>query len=357
MAVAEALPIAPPRIAEPARVRTARLEYLDALKVGLTVLVIAHHAGQPYGPTGGAWPIFDPRQAGILSPFFAVNAAFFMGLFFLISAYFLPASFDRKGPAQFLKDRGLRLGIPLVIVGVTIGALDQHSFEPAHMWFVAHLLVYAGLYAAWRGLNLPHISLPTPSNRAILGYAIALSVVTTVVRLAGFPQDRWVTILGVVPVEVAHLPQYASLFAFGLIAARSGWLTSLPTRTGMLWLGVGLVLAALRYAWYLVTGGGPGGVLWSIWESFLCVGLCVGLPVLFRENAHLFGRRMRALAPNAYGAYVIHVLPIVVGLQFALANVDLDPFVKFLLVTLMGVPLSFALTAALRRMRAVRAVL
>jgi hypothetical protein len=356
MAVAEALPIAPPQVSQPARVRTSRLDFLDTLKVGLTILVIAHHAGQPYGPTGGAWPIFNPERAGILGPFFSVNAAFFMGLFFLISAYFVPASFDRKGASRFLKDRALRLGVPLVVVGVTIGALDQHTFEPAHMWFVAHLLVYTGLYAAWRGLRLPGISLAPPGHREILGYALALSGVTTIVRLAGFPMDRWVTIFGVLPIEVAHLPQYASLFVVGLIAARSGWMTRLPTRIGMLWLTVGLVLAALRYAWFLVTGGGPNSVLWSTWESFLCVGLCVGLPVLFREREHLFDR-LKPLSPAAYGAYVIHVVPVLVGLQFALVNVDLDPFIKFALVTLLGVPLSFALAAGLRRLPGVRAVL
>src|SRR5215510_8083832 len=106
------------------RVHHARLDYLDALKVALTVLVIAHHAGQPYGPTGGRWPVFDDQRAGILGPFFAVNAAFFMGLFFLISAYLLPASFDRKRAPAFLKERFMRLGIPFVVVGLTIGALS-----------------------------------------------------------------------------------------------------------------------------------------------------------------------------------------------------------------------------------------
>jgi hypothetical protein len=40
-----------------------RLEYLDALKVALIVLVIAHHAGQSFGPTGGAWPLYNDERA------------------------------------------------------------------------------------------------------------------------------------------------------------------------------------------------------------------------------------------------------------------------------------------------------
>jgi hypothetical protein len=337
--------------------RRPRLDYLDALKVLLTVLVIAHHAGQPYGPTGGRWPLFDNQRAAILGPFFSVNAAFFMGLFFLISAYFLPTSYDRKGPWTYLKDRFVRLGIPFVVVGLAIGAASHVTFDPAHMWFVANLLVYAVLYAAWRGLRLPGISLPVPGHRTILGYACVLAGVTVMVRAAGFPQDRWVTVLGVVPVEPAHLPQYASLFAIGLLAARGGWLTRLPTRTGMVWLAVGLALAAARYLWALVAPHGPDALLWAVWEAFLCVGLCVGLPMLFRERGRVTGRVLRAMAPNAYGAYVVHVLPVVVGLQLLLAQSTLDPLGKFALVTLVGVPVSFLFSAALRRVPGVRSVL
>src|ERR687886_1628229 len=101
-----------------------RLGYLDSLKLLLTTLVIAHHVGQAYGPTGGRWPIFEPERAAILGPFFAVNAAFFMGLFFFISAYFVPASFDRQGAAAFVRGRLLRLGLPLVAMGSVLCALQ-----------------------------------------------------------------------------------------------------------------------------------------------------------------------------------------------------------------------------------------
>jgi peptidoglycan/LPS O-acetylase OafA/YrhL len=89
-----------------------RLLFIDSLRILLITLVVMKHAGQAYGPTGGRWPIVDPERARVLGPFFAVNAAFFMGLFFLVSAYFLPGACDRKGPRAFLQDRGLRLGVP-----------------------------------------------------------------------------------------------------------------------------------------------------------------------------------------------------------------------------------------------------
>lgn len=76
-----------------------RLCYLDNLKVCLTVLVIMHHAGQAYG-NGGDWA-YTPSNPTEFMPwiwhFFSTNAAFFMGLYFLISGYFVPRSFDKQG--------------------------------------------------------------------------------------------------------------------------------------------------------------------------------------------------------------------------------------------------------------------
>jgi len=65
-----------------------RLYFVDHIKVALTMLVIAHHASQAYTPLGGAWVISNPTKSAVLMPTAAVNAAFFMGLFFLISGFF-----------------------------------------------------------------------------------------------------------------------------------------------------------------------------------------------------------------------------------------------------------------------------
>ena len=73
----------------------SRYYYLDNLKVALTVLVIFHHGGIAYGD-GGGWA-YTPSNPAEFMPwiwhFFSTNAAFFMGLFFMISGYFVPRSY------------------------------------------------------------------------------------------------------------------------------------------------------------------------------------------------------------------------------------------------------------------------
>lgn len=86
-----------------------RIYFSGNLKVALIMLVVAHHAGQPYRGSEGWW-YFKTVDSPGLGSFFAVNAAFFMSLFFMISAYFLPATFNKKGASKFLKGRFQRLG-------------------------------------------------------------------------------------------------------------------------------------------------------------------------------------------------------------------------------------------------------
>ena len=365
-----------------------RLAFLDTLKVGLTILVIAHHAGQAYGPTGGAWPIFSPERSPLLGPFFGVNAAFFMGLFFLISGYFLPPALDRKGVVPFLKDRFRRLGIPILLFGLLVsgpivyfGQDEPRSFWQfvgglypdeipslyAHLWFVGHLLVYGLGYALWRRLTrraqfTGATGLPMPTHRTLLAYTLLLALVSALVR-HWYPIDRWVTLL-VVPAEVAHLPQYLSLFVLGILAYRGDWLRRLPAATGMTWLGIGLAAAAARYAdslsaqsWLSAVPEPLEGLVWPTWEAFICVGLSVGLLVLFRERFSAQpGRWLSAMSGAAYAAYIVHVL-VVVGLQSGLAPVSLPPFSKFVAVSLAGTALSFGIGHLLRQLPGARKVL
>ena len=165
-----------------------RMYFVDNLKVALTVLVIAHHVGQAYGPTGGWWPIQESARADVLGPLFTVDRSFFMSLFFLISGYLMVASYDRHGPATFLRSRLVRLGVPLVLFFFLVIPVQQYlchrwttdiaglSFaryyvdfyfgfgeRPAgwtgpawpelnfgHLWYVEHLLILSVLYAILR---------------------------------------------------------------------------------------------------------------------------------------------------------------------------------------------------------------
>ena len=93
-----------------------------------------------------------------------------------------------------------------------------------------------------------------------------------------------------------------------------------------------------------------------VWEELVCFGMCIGLLVLFRQAADAQGRFGRLLAANQYSAYFWHPL-LIVGIQMAFAALPLGPVVKFVAVTVLGVPVVFAWSWLVRRAPAVRAVL
>jgi glucans biosynthesis protein C len=372
-----------------------RLYFLDNLRIALTVLVIAHHVGQAYGPTGGSWPIQEATRAAILGPFFTVNRSFFMSLFFLISGYFMVASYDHHGAGPFLKGRLLRLGVPLLAFFFLIIPLQQYLchryagdlgsmgfgeyygsryFGPTqpeanfqHLWYVEHLLIfslcYAVLRAVWKRPSQGNLAEAKPlRHTAILIFALALAVASAVVR-RWYPIDRWIGFLGFIQVAFADVPRDLSFFILGAVAYRRQWFLGLSNEMGRTWLGVGLAAAALWYAYALARMlGMPGinpeimGFAYPIWESLLCCGMCIGLLFLFRERLNFQGRWGKLMAESQYAAYLFHV-PVVVLIQFAVASATLSPFTKFALVTAVSVPLTFLLSAAIRTPALVRRVL
>ena len=102
-----------------------------------------HHAGQAYGD-GGGWP-YTPSNPAEFMPwiwhFFSTNAAFFMGLYFLISGYFVPRSFDKQGAKQFVHKKLLRLGIPLLFMGGIICVLTGKPFITEGRFFCYRAMI------------------------------------------------------------------------------------------------------------------------------------------------------------------------------------------------------------------------
>ena len=380
------------------------LFFIDNLRIALIVLVIAHHAGQAYGPTGGWWYFQNPDRASILGAFFTVNRSFFMSLFFMISGYFLPASYDRKGAREFLGDRLRRLGWPLLVFFFAVIPVMMYAYylnfrhygplpfliyysqvyfgrgtrpfdwtgtwpdrNLGHLWFVEHLLVFAVCYVIWRLIRPPLARIDgkeerPPRHLEILVFTLALAAVTFVVRI-WYPIDKWGAFLRFIQVAFADVPRDLSFFVIGVIAYRRNWFLNMPKKTAKVWLLFGLAAAVCCYGLqltghiYFSAGGFKAqSLLYDIWEAFLCSGLCIGLLVLFREKLNFQGPLARNLAASTYAVYLFHA-PVIVTLQYAIWHTDMTAIAKFAIVTLAAIPSSFFLSIYIRRFPLVRRIL
>jgi glucan biosynthesis protein C len=352
--------------------------------------VLLFHLVIIYAGTG-SWFYEEGREdfiTGALGAWFvAVSQAFFMGLFLLISAYFVPGAYDRKGPGRFLKDRLIRLGIPLAVYSWLIRPalvylylrtvlglpLSWWRYFPGKyfesnavlgagpLWFVETLLIFTVLYVVWRLLTgrrkaLPAVETPFPGNLSVALFALLLG-------LAGFLVRLWHPIewsFAPLNLQLPFFAQYIALFILGLIAYRRNWLASLPEIAGRLWLGIGILMILLF--WPLAVAGDMatsiepflGGWHWqalayALWESFLCLGMCIGLVYAFRRYGDSQGRLAQFLLRNAYAAYLVHG-PVITILALAARDVAFHPLAKFGLVSLVAVPLCFGLSSLLRKL-------
>jgi peptidoglycan/LPS O-acetylase OafA/YrhL len=352
----------------------ARAVWIDRLRVGLILLVILHHAAITYGASG-SW-FFKATTATSLPLSFlaAVNQAFFMGLFFLISGVLAPASLDRKGATAFLADRALRLGIPVLAFGFVLGPLTvalatapvaaipadtaarilRASFVLGPLWFPAALLVFSLALAAVPRRSAPPS--PVPPFTRWLALALATGAAALLIRQA-VPVGA--TVLGF---QLGYFASYIVLFAVGVQAGRNGWLARLPARSLRLSMVTGLLALPILPAALLLapaprfeTGWSLAAITYAVWEPLVALGAIAALI----QGCQRRGDRAAILwawaAANSYGAFILHA-PVLVATTRALHAAAVPHALALPLAVAATAVLSFALTALLRRARLIRRI-
>lgn len=366
-----------------------RIYYFDNLKIALTCLVVAHHASQGYFSVDTGWPIQQANLPEIndrlIGWFLSVNNAFFMALFFMISAYFIPSSLERKTTSEFLRDRLRRLGIPIIVITCVVFPFTgfllngqgmsfrefafKHYFKLpdgeinlGQTWFLLVLLGFTCLYLLYirflKGkLPIGKVIIASQQEEAhysvglknvhILLFAIGLTVITFVVRIY-FKPGYW-TILHIL--EPARILTYFAMFIFGILAYRKKWFEKLSVSTGILWGVISVVIILLAPPIILYRVGGLA--IWaagftlnsfivSVWETFLCVGLCISLPILFRQKFNATGKVLKMASKNSFGVYLIHPF-VLIPMEAAILNLPIYPFVKFILVSIIAIIVCYSI--------------
>ena len=382
--------------AQTAVARTSRLFFVDNLRAGLVILVVLHHVALVYGGIQPFYyleppPITDP--AAFLAPmiFVLLNQAWFMGAFFLFAGYFTPGSYDRKGTGSFVKDRLLRLGIPLLIWYfvlnpiATLGyflmptsltgiatALTWQSFWQMYpdllglgpLWFVALLLIFSFGYAAWRELRSSQPS-SLVQDSSVPGYfqigvfILGLALVSYLVRVL-IPLGKSVLDFP----TLAYLPQYISLYVIGVVAYRKDWLRKLPSSMGTMGFSIAVAatitlfsvgflsfLNAIENAALQIPPFGFGtwqSAVYALWDSIFAVGMCLALITLFRRFFNGQSLMGRFLSQHSYAVYIIHI-PIIVFMAYALRNLELGNLIKLGLAAVIIVPICFASAYLVRK--------
>jgi peptidoglycan/LPS O-acetylase OafA/YrhL len=364
-----------------------RLLYIDNLRIFLISLVVLLHLNITYGAPGD-WYYYestaDLPEVILQSMFNITNQAYFMGMFFFISAFFTAASIQRKSTGKFLKDRLIRLGIPLVVFYFLLNPLTNYihyvlikkeaytfvdflsnprawGFGP--MWFVETLLIFTLLYMLLRKFNWK-IRMAYPGLKSIVLVALGIGLAQFVIRI-------WLPVGWSLPHTGLQFPffiQYIVMLVFGVIAYQNNWLDAITFKGAKRWFIFAQLMIWLLLPVVLYMGGkdtGPsvfmgGGTwqsfVWAIWEQLVCMAMIIGLLGLGKRYFNKQGKVARLLSDSAYGVYIIHT-PVIVGIAALFLQWDINQLVKFIALAPVALIACFVLAALLKQIPGVKKVI
>jgi glucan biosynthesis protein C len=364
---------------------TGRVEFISRYKGLLATLVVLIHTGITYGGIG-SWDFVEAHDVLWLSVLTTTinsfSQSFVLGAFFFISAYFLPRSLAKKGPARFLLDRLIKLGIPYLLyyflimpVLVALGDWGEggpfglgsyiHDCNSGPLWFIEALLLFTLIYLIIRlvrGSSDRKLFTPgLPSRSAILTYILVAAVLGFTARLV-FPIGWTLHNL-----QLGFFPMYIILFAAGIKAGEERWLDRIAELRLAPWLpiavvGMVLYLPIMILGGALTNEGKPflGGVTWqaatyALWEAAVGTSLFIITLVLVARRQWRSTGAGASFAGASFGIYLMHAM-VIIPLAVAMQPLPLHPALKWIMLSASGVCLPWALTLVLRKVPGVRRV-
>jgi peptidoglycan/LPS O-acetylase OafA/YrhL len=362
---------------------------LGYLRAFVTLMVVAHHAMLAYHPFAPppsfdaapwwrAFPVVDVDRCASFATAVAFNDNFFMALMFFISGLFVWKSLERKGPARFVRDRALRLGIPLVVSLLVLAPL---AYYPAYLqaggsgiggylrayvalhpwpigpaWFLWVLLAFdviaAGLFTVVRRL-------PAAPKHPVVAFAllVALSAAAYIPLGRAVGELAWDGV-GPLVMQIGRAGLYFLYFAFGIVAGRQLDRSFVPSLARWWYAWVALAAVAFYVAIGFETKAMLGLVSPLVADAAFvatCAASSFGLVAVFVRFAGSRRLALDSLRDNAYGIYLVHYAA-VAWLQYSLLEAALPGLVKGVLVTGAAIAVSWMVSVALRRSRAIARV-
>jgi surface polysaccharide O-acyltransferase-like enzyme len=204
-----------------------------------------------------------------------------------------------------------------------------------------------------------------PSNISIFIAIAALALTNFFIRLQ-FPISATTRQL-----NIGLAPQYIFLFGLGIFAYKNDWFELITPKKAKFWFRVALATILVWPVFILLsrTAGLPGfnieiiagGLNWqsfvySLWEATLSISLSICIIFLFRYRFNHQTRFTWGLSRSTYTVFIIHAL-IIVLLSYLFRGFVLHPMIKFLLVSVIGVPICFLMSFYLPRVPFLKKIL
>jgi len=376
--------------------RKARNASLDRARTFLTLVVLLHHSVIPYTHFGHT----DPTSWIGFDMIVLANDSFFMAMFFFLSGLFVWPGLARKAPLDYVRDRGLRLGLPFAIAATTLIPIAYYALAlrqgtdlsfPAFwwktvtvgpwpsgpIWFVWLLLAYdlttVVLYRISPTLVFPIDRISRLGFNQPWRFWLFLVITSGIVYLPPlihYGVNRWFE-FGPFSVQASRVLLYALYFfigaGVGCANINAGVLSAdghLP-KTRWTWLFATLISYALMWCMIYVKReilDNPPDLPWWYQLFYGTFFVLFSASILFAILGFFLNSKspgpnlLNRMQADAYGMFLVHY-PIVLWIQYFLFDYDLPAIAKAAIAFVATVILSWAATAALRKVPGAKRVL
>jgi Acyltransferase family len=373
----------------------------DRARTFIILLVLLHHAVIPYTYYGHT----DAQSLLAFDGLVVFDDSYFMAAMFLLSGLFVWPSLTHKGIGVFLRDRLLRLGLPLAICAIVLMPLAYYTIElrqhgstftgfwwqmvtkgpwpsgPA--WFIGVLLGFdmlaAIVYRAIPGCveALGELSCASLKRPAYAFWALLVASIVAYIPIdLYFGPGRWFT-WGPFAIQASRMLLYllyffagvgigSTKFDLGLLSRDGGLARQWPIWLGAAALSYGAIVALLYVKHNDIADMTHMPMWWRLAHTFAFVFFSAAqtfnLLALFLRFESKGASLLDPLRGSAYGIYLIHYVPML-WLQYAMFGETLAPdaqetaALKAIIGFAATLAISWAVTEALRRIPGAKRVL
>lgn len=357
-----------------------RLHYMDNLRALAMLAGVFFHGALAYSPIShNIWPAADAQQSPIVDYVIWFTHLFRMPLFFLIAGFFVAYLVQKRGMGGMLKNRALRILLPLIIflplcmwaviaplmsavasvqaksaiMEMIVTAMANPGTPPPppttmHLWFLYNLVFFC--LFTWILSLLNWQWLRAYFNRITPTYFLILFPLLLAPALLSAAAP--------LPAPDSFFPQLWSFGFFGLFFALGYWVFSTENfidrfksyAFALFIMSVVLYVIFYRFIPTQITFVPPALVFWkklivALCEAYISVWMSVACLVWGKIYLNAHNRFMRFMSDSSYWIYIIH-LPLIFALQYPMMDKDWSLLTKYsatMVVTLAVGVLSYVL--------------
>lgn len=331
-----------------------RFYFMDTARIAFMFSVILFHIALIFSATY-TWRITNPSHNIIFDYLAFFLHSFHMHGFFIVSGFFSGHTMSKKNENEFMKDRLIRIGLPLITIGFTLNyimnlytqnieydflSLNYYVFGEwlGHLWFLGNLLTYSFILYILIQKKIPIIwSKKYP--------VFQLYLLGIVFQLLAIISGKLFSMHFLI-ISTFDLIQYFPYFLFGYVLYNHQSIFShIDYQKIKIHVFFSLVLSILLVYMKIHLSNEvntkPYQIFFILCESYLSISLSLGLIALFKFT-HFFNSASdfaSKLSDASYTMYLLHQ-PFVIVLFYFLAPFK-NPIIAYVFMSVATLTLTY----------------